>query len=335
MTLLLLGPPSSDVRLTVDFCAQPPSVKPGAVSSRTATTTGGKEPRTSQRAVEPHPQSRQGTPNASVYEPLSSARRGPSAPKPGGSAKFQNGAKYQLASKTGIYNLTCTAMQEFPNECLAVPNIRVLTLQCGLRRVPPEISAISSSLQKLILSSNRLGSMPSDLSTCSALQQMDLSNNMLETLLPDCFGAMVNLKEVMLSHNRLQSLPASIGAAKNLKILDVSSNRLCALPASIGDLANLEDLDCSSNRLSSLPSSMGGMKRLKRVNASQNQVAAGSIPGALLRDTPIDTLRVEGNPIPGLEGEDGYNEYAKRVKTQKVQNVQQGVGTGDLSRLSL
>ena len=233
-----------------------------------------------------------------------------------------------------MYNMTCTAMQEFPSQCLAVHKLRVLTLQGGIRYVPPEISAVSSSLQKLILSSNRLRSMPSELSTCSALQQIDLSDNMLETL-PDCFGAMAKLKEVLLSHNRLKSLPASIGAAMNLKILDVSQNCLSALPASIGTLANLEDLDCSNNRLSGLPSSMGGMKRLKRVNACHNQVAAGSIPGALLRDTPIDTLLLDGNLITGLEGEDGYADFTKRVKTHKDQNVQQGVGTGDLSRLSL
>jgi hypothetical protein len=47
---------------------------------------------------------------------------------------------------------------------------------------------------------------------------------------------------------------------------------------------------------------MGGMKRLKRVNACHNQLSAGSIPEALLRETPIDTLRVEGNPMPGLQG---------------------------------
>ena len=33
---------------------------------------------------------------------------------------------------------------------------------------------------------------------------------------------------------------------------------------------------------------------------------SGSIPGELLRDTPIDSLRVEGNPIPGLQGDVCY-----------------------------
>jgi hypothetical protein len=41
---------------------------------------------------------------------------------------------------------------------------------------------------------------------------------------------------------------------------------------------------------------------------------------------------VEGNPIPGLEGEDGYEEYAKRAKTQQLKNIDQRVRTGDLSQ---
>lgn len=188
--------------------------------------------------------------------------------------------RLDAASKTGIFNVTGQESQEFPKDCLKVANLRVLTLdKCGLLKVPPDISAISSSLQKLMLPNNKLRSMPSELSACTVLQQIDLSRNALETL-PDCFGAMAKLKEVMLAHNRLQALPGSIGAAKNLKVLDVSSNSLSSLPSSIGDLANLEDLDCNSNKLSGLPGSMGGMKRLKRVNACHNQVCEmlGQLP---------------------------------------------------------
>ena len=113
-----------------------------------------------------------------------------------------------------------------------------------------------------------------------------------------------------------------------------SNNRLAALPESIGKLGNLQDLDCSLNRLSALPASMGQMKRLKRINACHNQLAAGSIPAALLRDTAVDTLRIEGNPISGLEGEDGFEEYAKRAKTHQLKNIDQRVRTGDLSKLA-
>ena len=111
-----------------------------------------------------------------------------------------------------------------------------------------------------------------------------------------------------------------------------SNNRLAALPESIGKLGNLQDLDCSLNRLSALPALMGQMKRLKRINACHNQLAAGSIPAALLRDTAVDTLRIEGNPISGLEGEDGFEEYAKRAKTHQLKNIDQRVRTGDLSK---
>mmetsp|Transcript_20517 Transcript_20517/g.30114 ORF Transcript_20517/g.30114 Transcript_20517/m.30114 type:complete len:307 (+) Transcript_20517:112-1032(+) len=239
--------------------------------------------------------------------------------------------RLDAASKTGIYNITGKESKEFPKDCLKVSNLRVLTLdKCQLLKVPPEISSLAASLQKLMLPNNKLRSLPAELSAFSALQQIDLSGNALESL-PDCFAVMQKLKDMTLASNQLTSLPASIGSAKNLKVLDVSNNRLSSLPAAIGDLVNLEDLDCNSNRISSLPDTMGGMKRLKRLNACHNQLAAGAIPGALMRDTPLDSLRIEGNPLAGLKDEDGYAEYEKRAKTHELKNIDQRVRTGDLS----
>lgn len=240
--------------------------------------------------------------------------------------------RLDAASKTGIYNITGKETKEFPKDCLKLSNLRVLTLEkCQLEQVPPEIGQVAGTLQKMILPSNKLRSLPAQLGALINLQQIDLSNNALE-MLPDSFEALLKLKEVNVANNQLLRLPDSLCAAKNLKILDASNNRLTALPRALGALANLEDLDVNSNRLSGLPEGMGGMKRLKRLNACHNNLNSGSIPGALLRDTPIDTLRVEGNPIPGLQGEDGYDEYAKRAKTHELKNIDQRVRTGDLSQ---
>ena len=56
------------------------------------------------------------------------------------------------------------------------------------------------------------------------------------------------------------------------------------------------------------------------------------LPAALLRDTPIASLRIQDNPIPGLEGEDGYEAYSERAKTHELKNLHQRVCTGDMSQ---
>lgn len=129
--------------------------------------------------------------------------------------------RLDAASKTGIYNITGKECREFPKDCLRVANLRLLTLDgCGLESVPMEISALAGSLQKLVLPSNKLRSLPPQLGALAALQQIDVSKNALEAL-PDCFAAMLKLKELSVAHNKLQALPASLCDAKSLTLLDV------------------------------------------------------------------------------------------------------------------
>ncbi len=87
------------------------------------------------------------------------------------------------------------------------------------------------------------------------------------------------------------------------------------------------------------------------------------LPAALLRDTPIASwlfvpysrrdslsrgapapchvaaghadslsLSIQANPMPGLEGEDGYEAYSERAKMHELKNLHQRVCTGDMSQ---
>ena len=59
------------------------------------------------------------------------------------------------------------------------------------------------------------------------------------------------------------------------------------------------------------------------------------VPSALFTRTPLHSLRIEGNPLTQeqLEKEDGYEEYAARASLWEQRNVDQRLGTGDLSLL--
>jgi hypothetical protein len=59
---------------------------------------------------------------------------------------------------------------------------------------------------------------------------------------------LVNLKQLVVSNNRLTSLPSAIcDGLVNLKELFVSNNQLTSLPSEIGKLVNLEQLDVRGN----------------------------------------------------------------------------------------
>ena len=60
-----------------------------------------------------------------------------------------------------------------------------------------------------MLPSNKLRSLPVQLSALKGLQQIDFSRNALESL-PECFASMQKLKEISLAHNKLHGIPSSL-----------------------------------------------------------------------------------------------------------------------------
>mmetsp|Transcript_6782 Transcript_6782/g.23847 ORF Transcript_6782/g.23847 Transcript_6782/m.23847 type:complete len:288 (-) Transcript_6782:291-1154(-) len=240
--------------------------------------------------------------------------------------------RLENAAKTGIFNLTEKTLTSFPESALDIPNLRVLHIErCGITSLPSKIEKLSTSLQRLNLPGNKLLSLPLELGRLRFLQVLDCSSNGLTTL-PDAFEELNKLKEVNASKNKLEVVPVSLGKANSLRLLDLSSNRISRLPAELGKLANLEDLNVSSNSLAALPQEFGELKRLKRLDASDNKIVSGGIPSSLLKFTPVDHLRIDGNPLKTLQGEDGWEEYASRAKQQELKNVDQRLRTGDLSQ---
>lgn len=80
------------------------------------------------------------------------------------------------------------------------------------------------------------------------------------------------LRNVDVSHNKLESLPAFIGELINLKQLHVNNNQLVSLPDEIGQLKKLDILVLQCNQLSTVPDTFVGLTALKTLNLSNNKV---------------------------------------------------------------
>ncbi|KAJ1490987.1 hypothetical protein T484DRAFT_1883383 [Baffinella frigidus] len=256
------------------------------------------------------------------------------------------------ASKTGVYTVQDKNLSSFPNAALEIEALRFLKIEnCSLQKLPGSIAKRSETLQRLELNKNKLVSLPVEFGALLALQKVDLSNNLLEAL-PDCWASFPKLKELFVSNNKLQAslppnpplsagaytlntytgLPASLGLAGALQLLDASSNKIASLPDALGDLANLQDLDVSQNLLVALPASLASLKRIKRINLAHNGITEGGVPSGLLTETPVDHIRLEGNPMGSLKDTAGFEEYDKRNEKLALKNIDQRVRTGDLSQ---
>lgn len=101
---------------------------------------------------------------------------------------------------------------------------------------------------------------------------IDMGGMNLKNVSPELFRYTF-LTTLYIPHNALVALPASISRLINLTLLDASSNKLSSLPPELGLLTHLRDLFLFDNHLSSLPAELGTLHLL-------------------------DTLGIEGNPLP-------------------------------------
>ncbi|PIN06428.1 Leucine-rich repeat protein [Handroanthus impetiginosus] len=181
----------------------------------------------------------------------------------------------------------------------------------------------NESLKILKLDSNMLsGFFPENFGQFSKLEHLDLSLNQITGSLPD-LSAFVSLKELLLSHNKLQTLFARPWHLPTLEILDVASNSLEGtiseainsldfgpwrlqylnlkdssfrevFPYQLGKLTNLRTLDLGLNNLNSFSLSLSLSLSLSSLFDSN---FAGVVPHQLGNLTNLKTLDLGFNNL--------------------------------------
>jgi len=134
------------------------------------------------------------------------------------------------------------------------------------------------SEKEINLSGKNLTLFPMDVLSQTQSTKLILSNNKLRSL-PSQIGELVNLEELYLDHNDLQgSLPGEIRKIPNLRILDVQHNNMTGIPAEIGQLRNLSALNYSYNGLDTYPNEIANLKdNLKVLDISRNKYSQGAV----------------------------------------------------------
>jgi hypothetical protein len=255
--------------------------------------------------------------------------------------------KLKNARATGLLALQASKLKEFPAEALAIAKMRQLDLSDNaIREVPSGIAALSQ-LKTLKLAGNKLGSgrggggggggggagvgaaaaggasgfgaAADALLGCTALQSLALDRNGLHELpqLPP------KIKSLTAAGNALTALPAALrSCAPLLKTLDLSSNRLELLDPSLCiALVALEELVLDDNQLLMLPDEIVGMARLRSLSARRNRLQA--VPPAVLRDSAVDKMHLEGNAITKRQfmETDGFEEFQKKRELLKKKDI--------------
>ncbi|KAJ8299622.1 hypothetical protein KUTeg_023682 [Tegillarca granosa] len=129
------------------------------------------------------------------------------------------------------------------------------------------------------------------------LKDLILRKNFLDSL-PSSVYNLNHLTLIDLSYNLVKKLPEEIGRVVSLEKLRLDNNQLTTLPDNIGLLHNLEELDLASNQIQSLPQTINGLKSLKYLILEKNQLT--ELPDEICELLELETLDITENKIHTL-----------------------------------
>lgn len=141
------------------------------------------------------------------------------------------------------------------------------TLELELEAWGEERRGAREGLQRLLLSHNRLVSLPRALGNgFQHLQQLDVSGNALTELGPELL-ALRGLRTLLAKNNRLGgpgALPKGLAQSslcRSLQMLNLSGNCFQEVPASLLELRGLQTLCLGGNQLQSIPAEIENLQR--------------------------------------------------------------------------
>ncbi|MFX1399154.1 MAG: hypothetical protein ACFFAS_19185, partial [Promethearchaeota archaeon] len=149
----------------------------------------------------------------------------------------------------------------------------------------------------VLLSNNKLTSLPESITKLASLQRLNLRRNQLSTL-PESIGNLTSLTSLLLSANKLTSLPESIGNLSSLQKLSIWDNQLTTLPESIGNFSSLQRLGLRHNQLTTLPESITKLASLQRLDLIDNQLT--TLPESIGNLASLQKLKLGGNQLTTL-----------------------------------
>ena len=172
-----------------------------------------------------------------------------------------------------------------------------LKISAALTEFPMEILDLADSLELLVLSNNRLSSLPEEFSQLKKLRIVFFNNNAFETF-PTVLAKCPNLSMISFKGNSISTIEAGL-LSPAIRWLILTDNCLETLPADVGTLSKLKKLMLAGNRLQSLPVEMKNCQSLELIRLSANQLRA--LPRWLFSLPRLSWLAYAGNPFCNTE----------------------------------
>lgn len=176
-----------------------------------------------------------------------------------------------------------------------------------------------SHITQLVLSHNKLTTVPPNIAELKNLEVLNFFNNQIEEL-PTQISSLQKLKHLNLGMNRLNTLPRGFGSLPALEVLDLTYNNLSenSLPGNFFYLTTLRALYLSDNDFEILPPDIGKLTKLQILSLRDNDLI--SLPKEIGELTQLKELHIQGNRLTVLPPELGNLDLTGQKQVFKAEN---------------
>ncbi|MCZ4371166.1 leucine-rich repeat-containing protein kinase family protein [Vibrio diazotrophicus] len=170
---------------------------------------------------------------------------------------------FSLSDTLEILDLTGNQLSSLPDDLEQLINLKVIFCSQNQFTQLPEVLGRCNSLSMVGFKSNQIADVPAA-SLPAQLRWLILTDNRVQSL-PENIGQCSRLQKLMLAGNQLSSLPESLALCHRLELIRMSANKLEVLPEWIFTLPKLTWLAYAGNPFSerletqALESSMAGI----------------------------------------------------------------------------
>ncbi|EMP39185.1 Leucine-rich repeat and calponin like proteiny domain-containing protein 2 [Chelonia mydas] len=167
----------------------------------------------------------------------------------------------------GLEDLSKNRFTEIPSDVWLFAPLETLNFYHNCIKSIPEAIKNLQMLTYLNISRNLLATLPKYLFDLP-LKVLVVSNNKLVSI-PEEIGKLRDLMELDISCNEIQVLPQQIGKLQSLRELNIRRNNLHVLPDELGDLP-LVKLDFSCNKITEIPICYRKLRHLQVIILDNN-----------------------------------------------------------------
>ncbi|MBD3418556.1 MAG: hypothetical protein GF398_00415 [Chitinivibrionales bacterium] len=161
----------------------------------------------------------------------------------------------------------------------------------------PDGRCDSATVEEFIRRNSLAGAGVDDIATANAAGRVLAlrASGLGVSVLPASVGRLLQLGELDVANNKLDSLPPQLGRLARLQYFDASKNILTGVPVEIGNLTRLQELRLHHNALTQVPASVGNLTNLKKCYLSENDI--DTLPDEIINLTNLSVFSISNNKL--------------------------------------